>query len=76
MGEGPSRIFAGYLVRTWDYLDTEERHRIATEIGEHFAQLGTHRVVLKDVHREVVVEYEDHALSWLVPRNDKKTELP
>jgi len=76
VGEGPSRIFAGYLVRTWDYLDTEERHRVATEIGEHFAQLGTHRVVLKDVHREVVVEYEDHALSWLVPRNDKRTQLP
>jgi hypothetical protein len=76
VGEGAQRIFAGYLSRTWDYLDTDERRRVATEIGEHFARLGTRRVVLKDVHRVIVVEYEDHAFRLLVPRGYGDARLP
>lgn len=76
VGEGENRSFAGHLGRTWDYLDTEERHRIATEIGEHFARLGTRHVVLKDVHRRIVVEYKDHAFKLLVPRGYGEAELP
>ena len=75
-GEGYNRIFVGHLARTWDYLDTEQRHRIANGIGEHFARLGTRRVVLKDVHRMVVVEYEDGALTLLVPRDYGEVRLP
>ena len=76
VGEGYNRVFAGYLSRTWDYLDTDERHRVAAEIGEHFARLGTRRVVLKDVHRVIVVEYEDDAFKLLVPRGYGEANLP
>jgi len=63
IGEGENRIFAGHLSRTWDYVDTDEKRRVAAGIGEHFADLGTRRVVLKDVHRVVVVEYRDGGFS-------------
>jgi len=44
-------------------VDTDEKRRVAAGIGEHFADLGTRRVVLKDVHRVVVVEYRDGGFS-------------
>jgi len=60
--------FIGTLGPTWDYLGTPERREVASEIGEHFASLGTPRVTLADPRSQILAEVKDGKILVLVPR--------
>lgn len=51
----------------WDYLGTQERRSVASEIGQHFSRGKVDRVVMIDVANEIVAIYWVGELVMLAP---------
>lgn len=68
MGQGEAQLFVGRVGGSWDYLDTEQRRQVVSEIGAHFAAQGIDRVVLEGAQRQIMAEFDDGRIRYLVNR--------
>lgn len=66
-GEVPSR-YVGRVGPAWVWLGTPERREVVTQIGQHFAELGTLRVVLTDATGQIVARFVNGEIVDVQPR--------